>query len=882
MSGKKKSRNKGKAGKIAKKGKGPAPTAPAKKPSAKSDRKDRGAHPSPPPKKETGAAPLWDRLPSWWPLPVFIIIGLFFRFSITVWEPIIYPDSTQYMHLAKEIRSGEIFSSDYKLDEGFIKSRRLPPFYSLLISAFAFSKADLLKVGISVSLVMSLLTLAGAYFAASRIFSRKAGLVASALLMFHPFTLEYASPVLTEATFTAMYMGVIAVSTYALLRPSVKMFALTGVLCVLCYLTRDVGITCTPIVAAGAIIKFGLIDQLAWRRTGALVLVLVMSSLVVMSPYLAHIRLRTGKWGLTVQMPTTSITRQIQTFGGDRFDRDRLRGKEKGTEFLGGEEIEGVAGLIKIAPALVVKTVKNMGAYGKELVQKWGAMVLALIVAGLAGFIRDFTVTRDWQRLFFGAWAAVWIVQLWALYALVTPYMVDARYMYPLMAAGMVLAGHGAVSITRMMTRLIGYNTGEAEGPAEGVNPALTFILPLAAVAFVFIAPLCLDPRMAKEFNAIYDNARGSFIFPLIAAGCVFAVCMTGIVFLLPESWYKSTDSPLRAAMASGGMLALGAVLVSIPNPGPDLLKFLPGLALLGLGFDAGLVAASYTSRSFRSALSFIIPVLLVLSAFGSGLYHYIGLSHRMDKSTAYNKYASGHKQAAMEIKAMDLVPPGQVICSRKPFTAYYLDGSWYLDEEKNESIPKTIPEIEQLIRDDRIDYVVIDSLTTKSLRPALLPLAFGLKPLSGAHIIYSRYFPRFRRVITVYDCHGEGDPWPVRSSAQAHVDKAKDYYKAGQLLFALREAESALELDPENRAAWYIERMVLERFYEISQRKKAPTKLLAPGLVSSLERAATEYARLSPGNSEAQEIAARIRNIARQEERDLEKYRNRHMLESP
>ena len=142
------------------------------------------------------------RLPYWLPLLLILVAGLAFRLSATMWEPQVFPDSMQYMHLAKEIRDGTFFSDNFNLDEGFIKSRHLPPFYSLLISPFAGTQADLEKVGISISLLLSLLTLALVYWGLKTAFSRRAAIAGASVLAFHAFTLRYASPILTEATFT--------------------------------------------------------------------------------------------------------------------------------------------------------------------------------------------------------------------------------------------------------------------------------------------------------------------------------------------------------------------------------------------------------------------------------------------------------------------------------------------------------------------------------------------------------------------------------------------------------------------------------------------------------------------------------------------------------
>ena len=230
------------------------------------------------------------RLPYWLPLLLILVAGLAFRLSATMWEPQVFPDSMQYMHLAKEIRDGTFFSDNFNLDEGFIKSRHLPPFYSLLISPFAGTQADLEKVGISISLLLSLLTLALVYWGLKTAFSRRAAIAGASVLAFHAFTLRYASPILTEATFTFFYAAVICFSIYALNRPALWKFALCGVLCSCAYMTRDVGISAPVIVLAFAFFKFVFMDKLSWKRTVPLLMALVLAFLAFTAPYFVQDR----------------------------------------------------------------------------------------------------------------------------------------------------------------------------------------------------------------------------------------------------------------------------------------------------------------------------------------------------------------------------------------------------------------------------------------------------------------------------------------------------------------------------------------------------------------------------------------------------------------
>jgi len=819
-------------------------------------------------------------LPSWYPLPALMLIGLLFRLSTTLWEPVTYPDSLQYMHLAGEIRSGEYFSSDYALDEGFIKSRRLPPLYPALMALFAHTSLDLETVGISISLFMGLATFVALYIACSVVFSRGAAIASCAILAFHTYSLRYSSPVLTEATFTAFYMGAIAAGSYTLLRPSARAFALTGVLSALCYLTRDVGITVAPVTAVFALVKLLFVDRLGWKRTLAMVASLLAAALVVMAPYLVNIRVRTGHWGLTVQMSNTSITKQVQLFGGDRYDRDKVAGWEGGTRLIGGEPAEGVLDLVKLAPGLVKKTVRNMGGYGAEILWKWGPLVTIAVIIAAGGVVTGCFRRRDRTGLLMGLWAITWVAQLWVLYSLITPYMVDDRYMYPLMPAGFMLAGQGVMlAAGYMRTVAAGADESGGGGFIERNFKRLAIVLPLFAVLYLAYLPTMVDPREFKYFAYSIKNKEAVFVPPLIGAGVFFILAMLPVVRLFPQSWYKTPDSAIKAALASGLLgVAAAAVLratdINVPEVNiipffqvlpPFLLNFLPGLVLAGLAGAFAIHGMFSKGRVSGSALQAGFAAFLVAGLFAAQVHSYVVLDSRSDPSDLGLNYAAGHKQAAREIDEKGLVPAGSVICSRKPFMAYYLNGDWYTNRKTNEPVPKTPKELKALIESGEIDFLVVDSFTYKALRPELTRYAFGLEPLPGARPVYSRYFEEYKRIITLWDCRGGEEESPAGSVRQ-HLANARAYMGRNDLVMAYRETEEALRLDPDNGEADYLKLFILQTFYNLARSPHYPSLMMAPKVLPEMLETARRRERLDPGNESVKNLVKRIDSLVESE----------------
>ncbi len=414
----------------------------------------------------------------WLILLVLMFVGLIFRMYTTMWEPVIYPDSTQYMTLAGEFSDLSFFKPGYELNEGFIKSRHLPPVYSFLLAIVSVIPVELEILGIWLSIIMSTLTMIPAFIIGKRLHSPTAGLIGAALMCFHAYVLQYATPLLTEATYSFFYTSTIAAGLLAFDKKSTASFAICGAIAALSYMTRDAGIAAIALLSGWAVLYYFLVERLGLSRIALLVAVLIGAFLLTCLPYFVHIRVRTGHFGLTVQMDNEKVTEQILLFGGDRWDRDRLPGKEKGTELLDENPQTSLSGVLINLPGLSRKLVLNGYAYAGEFSKalagynkkdpKWrklndaGKVITGLfkvpvlfmfVCFGFAGI--DFYRRRSRRNLFTVLYLFSWMLELLLLYALVTPYMVDDRYTYPLMIPALIFAGAGIAIAAQGLAWLI-------------------------------------------------------------------------------------------------------------------------------------------------------------------------------------------------------------------------------------------------------------------------------------------------------------------------------------------------------------------------------------------------------------------------------------------
>jgi hypothetical protein len=795
------------------------------------------------------------------PLPALIALGAIIRLNMVLWQPLIYPDSMQYMHLAREIRSGTFFEADYDLDRGFIKSRRLPPFYSLLLSPFAGTPADLEKVGIVLSLLLSLYTFIPIYYAALMAFSRREAIIAGALFAFHPFVNKFASPILSEATFTAIFVSLIALTLWSFRRPAVWRFAAAGALCALAYLTRDVGITAVAVAAAGIAVKFGLIDRRPGKQVSIYLAALFAAFLLLSAPYFVHIRMRTGQWGLTVQMSNTSITEQVQLAGGDRFDRDRMSVRDKPTRLLGGKPAQGFSDLLALTPLLAVKTARNVYQYAAELVRKGQSMPLIFFLLGLLAVGLEFRRGRDRERLLRESWPAVWVFQLLLLYAFVTPYMVDIRYLYPLLGPLLLLSARG-------MTATADWAWQGAHAPEKTARGPAALAAGLA-LGYYLLVPLGMDEEAYAKLDYLFGSwGPIRYLFPVLS--CALFLGLVSVPGLARAGAKINKLPPVPLALIGAALALAGLALAGAIGLRREFYLLLPGELLAALGLSLLLLALARRTRSSAGlAAALVAANLLFITP------DFIFQWNWFSSSELFAKYASGYREAAQEMKSLGLAPPGKVICARKPFIAYYLDGVWYLDQNQ-EPIPKRESELKELIRQGKIDFLALDSFTLKTLRPTLTELSLGIEPIPGATMIYSRYFPEYERIITVYDCRRSEPPPTRRAGAADYFTAAADDARMKRFPFALRELQAGLQLDPNNADAWFMVLSILRVYYDCVARGDVPSLALAPHLLPALQRASENYLRLNPDNEMAKMNLRQVSELYQREQSDIQRLKSR------
>ena len=490
----------------------------------------------------------------WVALALIIAIGFGFRISTTLFTPLLYPDSVQYLYLAQEIQNGSFFHADYNLDQGFLHSRRLPPLYPFLLALAPGLTNYGEYIGAWISILFSLATFLPAFWLGRRLDSPAAGLLAAGLITFPWFILRYASPVLTEGTFTFFFTLALVMGYRAMDRKTAGAFALTGALSSLAYLTRDVGITTVFVTGFFAAVRLALLDRIPWRRLGLFLAVLFAAFSLCSFPYWLHLRVHTGHWGLSSQVGNRTLGEYIMLYGGSRLDRDRLPGREEGTDSL--EEAtrtgEPAEPSLKSLPALAFKVLALSGDYAAAFKKNFGwflcSILLLSLASSLVGMFRRAPTRPTVDELYF--W--VWILHFLALYALLTPYMVDERYLYPLTAPAALAGALGVVRWARWVAGRWFANSPRVIPLASGLVIVTAFVTlwPDFKIHYLRMSPKTLELKYASGYRKAARFVREHGLIPpgktIMARKPFVAYYLRGQFELLPKTLEEAEQAAVR------------------------------------------------------------------------------------------------------------------------------------------------------------------------------------------------------------------------------------------------------------------------------------------------------------------------------------------------
>jgi 4-amino-4-deoxy-L-arabinose transferase-like glycosyltransferase len=221
-------------------------------------------------------------------LLLLLVLALMIRLYAAFQTPVIAKDGTIYLQNALLISSGK-FSQGL---EGY------PPVYPTLVAIFYKVMGDSERAGQAVSVILGTLALLPFYGLSKEIFGRKIAWVASIFFVFQPFLVQHAGEIISESTYIFFYLSSLYMGWKALRYERPIFYFCFGLFAALAYLTRPEGIG----LLAGFLLWLPLYlwltrQRFSLRLCGG-ILSAIIPFMILVTPYLLHVRESTGEWRL--------------------------------------------------------------------------------------------------------------------------------------------------------------------------------------------------------------------------------------------------------------------------------------------------------------------------------------------------------------------------------------------------------------------------------------------------------------------------------------------------------------------------------------------------------------------------------------------------------
>lgn len=213
-------------------------------------------------------------------------------FIVWYFEQVISPDGVQYVSLGRSLIAGNF-------REGF--STYWSPLYSLLVGLSSLFFRDPEFAGRFVSVVAGSLLVFPCYKLIRNWYGERVALLGAGLVSLHPLLLYYSTVLLTESTYTLLFMCGVLAGWSALSGLKRRAFLLAGATFGACYLLKPeaAGFLLLLLVAT---LGRRLFDKTSSLKTDVRNALLLCTGFILLAaPYLFYLRQQTGAWMLSVK-----------------------------------------------------------------------------------------------------------------------------------------------------------------------------------------------------------------------------------------------------------------------------------------------------------------------------------------------------------------------------------------------------------------------------------------------------------------------------------------------------------------------------------------------------------------------------------------------------
>jgi 4-amino-4-deoxy-L-arabinose transferase-like glycosyltransferase len=347
------------------------------------------------------------------------------------------------------------------------------PLYPLLVAFLSKALGNFQLSGQMISVLFGALTVIPVYYLAKGMFHRWAGFLSALFLAILPRHATLSADFLSDATYTFFFVSAVWLGWKALKTEDWKIFFLAGVAAALAYLTRAEGIGALLVLSLW--VPFRKSSLPYWRK-GTALLALLISFVLIASPYMFYLRSYTGSWTISrkpsvnrvvVLIKEKLLSQKTNDKSAKRFDSFVQQLKQRDNPDPGFS-----------------RWLRNIGTFFKFFVETFHPIFFLLFIVGV---IRRKTVSfRTGERFLL----ANLLLCTAILYWLASISYIGHRYFVPFVILCLPWSGSGLAEVQRWLEEKLSTRRWEK---ARFIT-AYGFIPLILVVAFT-VLPITIQPQ---------------------------------------------------------------------------------------------------------------------------------------------------------------------------------------------------------------------------------------------------------------------------------------------------------------------------------------------------------------------------------------------------
>lgn len=227
----------------------------------------------------------------WQLLTGFVLLAFAIRLFLLRYEYVVTPDGVYYALLGKNLVSGNF-------REGL--STYWPPLYPFLVGMFSLIFQDLEFGGRLVSVLAGSLLVIPVYLWIRDSYGKEVTFLGMFFTVVYPSLIGYSTKLLTESTYTLLFMIGILTGWSALSKAKRGLFLLTGSVFGACYLIRPEAIGYMGLMIILTLIACPF--HLQFKKVVVNTLILILGFIIFSLPYTLYLHQETGRWTISEKL----------------------------------------------------------------------------------------------------------------------------------------------------------------------------------------------------------------------------------------------------------------------------------------------------------------------------------------------------------------------------------------------------------------------------------------------------------------------------------------------------------------------------------------------------------------------------------------------------